>query len=612
MLKQLLINNYVIIDKIKIDFSQSLNVIIGETGSGKSILIEALLLLFGGKASPELVRLGENRAIIEASFFFEENSDIFSKLQEIEIESESNEIILRREIPQKGNSRCFINDHPITLSLLKYFSKFIVDFHGQNEQQKILEKENQLQIIDNLLENREVIINYRKSFREISELIKKFNDCIERKSNSEERGIKIANILKEIIEVNPIIDEENVIEAELKLLENAEFLVSTSDKFISCIDNSENSLSENSAISCLLDANKILLELAKIDNSFNQYSKEFGEAIISINETLNFIKSYKNRIEFNPERIEELRNRYAVLRKLTKKYGTVKEILQLKEDLQNEQNQIDNFEQIIEELYLKIKEKQDELTICANKLTNERKKTSKIIEEKIVAELSNLGIENSVFEIRFSNVLHSEKSEIDNKKSKINNKISDIFINDIVSDDITKIKQSDEKYLLIKHPTIFLNGQQIKVTDRGADIVEFYISTNKGEPVSSLTAAASGGEISRIMLAIKTIMADSDETPLLIFDEIDTGVSGRIAQKVGISIKNLAKYHQIIAITHLPQIAAMGESVFLISKNEIEDRVITSAKMLTDNEKIIEVAKMLSGETLMDSAIESAKELMKF
>lgn len=605
MLKRLFINNYVIIDKIEIDFSKSLNVIIGETGSGKSILIEALLLLFGEKASHELVRLGENKAIIEANFFFEENSALFEKLQEIEIEAESNEIILRREIPAKGNSRCFINDNPVTLSLLKYFSKFIVDFHGQNEQQKILEKENQLQIIDNLLENRGVIINYRKSFREISELIKKFNDCIERKNNNEEREAKVASILKEIDEINPIFDEDNIIDAELKLLENAEFLVSISDKFISGIDNSENSFGENSAISCLLEANKTLLELAKIDNSFVQYNKEFGEAIISINETLNFIKSYKNRIEFNPERIEELRNRYAILRKLTKKYGTVKEILQLKEDLQNEQNQIDNFEQIIEELSLKIEEKRDELTISANELTNARKKTSKIIEEKIVAELTNLGIENSIFEIRFSNVLYSEKKEIGDKKNDDIAKIDNV----IKVDDVVKI---DEKYSLIKQPTIFLDDKQIKVTEKGADVVEFYISTNKGEAVSSLTTAASGGEISRIMLAIKTIMADSDETPLLIFDEIDTGVSGRIAQKVGISIKNLAKYHQIIAITHLPQIAAMGESIVLISKNETADRVITSAKVLNEKEKIIEVAKMLSGETLMDSAIESAKELMKF
>ena len=605
MLKRLFINNYVIIDKIEIDFSKSLNVIIGETGSGKSILIEALLLLFGEKASHELVRLGENKAIIEANFFFEENSALFEKLQEIEIEAESNEIILRREIPAKGNSRCFINDNPVTLSLLKYFSKFIVDFHGQNEQQKILEKENQLQIIDNLLENRGVIINYRKSFREISELIKKFNDCIERKNNNEEREAKVASILKEIDEINPIFDEDNIIDAELKLLENAEFLVSISDKFISGIDNSENSFGENSAISCLLEANKTLLELAKIDNSFVQYNKEFGEAIISINETLNFIKSYKNRIEFNPERIEELRNRYAILRKLTKKYGTVKEILQLKEDLQNEQNQIDNFEQIIEELSLKIEEKRDELTISANELTNARKKTSKIIEEKIVAELTNLGIENSIFEIRFSNVLYLEKKEIGDKKNDDIAKIDNV----IKVDDVVKI---DEKYSLIKQPTIFLDDKQIKVTEKGADVVEFYISTNKGEAVSSLTTAASGGEISRIMLAIKTIMADSDETPLLIFDEIDTGVSGRIAQKVGISIKNLAKYHQIIAITHLPQIAAMGESIVLISKNETADRVITSAKVLNEKEKIIEVAKMLSGETLMDSAIESAKELMKF
>ena len=576
MLTKLVINNFIIIEKIEINFTPNLNVIIGETGSGKSIIIEALMLLFGEKASPEFVRKDTNKAVIEASFYFDDRQDILQKLTEIEIDCESTEIILRREIPVKGNSRCFINDTPVTLTVLKNFCENIVDFHGQNKQQQILEKENQLAIIDSLLTKKEIISDYKKCYKEFLKLLNDYNDFVAKKDNAEERSEQIAKIISEIESVNPKINEDNLLDNELKLLENAENLVSLSTQFISAIDNDETT--DISAISRLFDANKTLNELLKIDDSFAQYSKEFAASVISINETLKHIHSYKNGIEFNPERIEELRNRYFSIKKLMKKFGTIEEILKQKNELELEQLQIGNFDETIKKLKSQISQKQNELANLATVLSKERKIIAKNIEEKIVKKLENLGIENAILDIKFST------SEL---------KTNYIF----------------EENFPIETAFIFSENTFIKVKESGIDSVEFFISTNKGEPLTPISTAVSGGEISRIMLALKTILANSDKTPLLIFDEIDTGVSGRIAQKVGVAMKQLASFHQIISITHLPQIAAMSENLILIEKNIFAERVITSAKMLDGEEKIIEIAKMLSGENLTDAAIKSAREL---
>jgi len=606
MLTKLLINNFIIIDKIEIDFSKNLNVIIGETGSGKSIIIEALMLLFGEKASPEFVRKDTNKAVIEASFYFDERWDILQKLNEIEIDCESTEIILRREIPTKGNSRCFINDTPVTLTVLKNFCENIVDFHGQNQQQQILEKENQLKIIDSLIsrspslrgDSRDnpsaftrdchaeaarndgnVISDYKNCYKEFLELLKNYNDFVAKKDFAEERSEQIAKIIDEIETVNPKINEDNILNNELKLLENSENLVSLSEQFLA-IENSEN---ETSTVSKLFDANRILNELLKIDSSFSLYSNEFSAAVISINETVKHINSYKNNIEFNPEKIEELRNRYFSIKKLMKKFGTIEEILQKKNELELELLQFENFDETIKKLKLQISEKQNELANFAKILSKKRKEIAKNIEEKIVKELENLGIENAILDIKFSTV-------------ELKTNFSDL---------------NSEENNLIETPFISYENSFIKVKENGIDSVEFFISTNRGEPLTPISTTVSGGEISRIMLSLKTILANSDETPLLIFDEIDTGISGRIAQKVGLAMKNLANFHQVIAITHLPQIAAMGENIILIEKNIFDERVTTSAKILSDDEKTLEIAKMLSGENLTVAAVESAKELQQ-
>ncbi|MDR0928034.1 MAG: DNA repair protein RecN [Ignavibacteria bacterium] len=547
MLAKLHIQNFIIIETINIDFTNGLNIIIGETGSGKSLLIDALMLLFGDKAAVLDIRSGCNKAVIEASFFFERNNPVFNVLEKMEIDTETNEIIIRREIHSKGNSRCFINDSPVTLAALKLFTRNLVDFHGQNEQQKILAPDNQLEIIDKLLPNPNSLANYRKCFAEYTAIFNEHKTLVNNRFKADDKFIHINKLLQEINEIQPQPNEDTIIDNELKILENAEYLL-TATTAVSDILDGDNAILDN-----LNNANKQLKALLNIDNGFAQYANEFEQAIISIAETANYINKYKSNIEFNAERIEQLRLRYTQLRKLTKKYGNLETAINKKNEYENELALLENYDERIDILKDKLDKKQAQLTTIADELTAQRHKVANDFELNIVKELATLGIESASFNVHFS---------------------------------------------------------PISPNSTGADAIEFHISANKGEPLAPLANAASGGEISRIMLAIKTILAANDDTPLLIFDEIDTGISGRIAQKVGRAMKGLSKFHQLLAITHLPQIAAMADNMLLIHKHELNDRVVASAIILNDNERTTELAKMLSGENITDAAIESAKQLI--
>ena len=544
MLAKLLINNFIIIEKIEIDFNPDFNTIIGETGAGKSIIIDALMLLLGGKGITDYVREGTNKAIIEGSFFFDkEKTDLFDALNELDIYNETNEIIIRREIALKGNSRCFINDTPVILAVLKKICNKIFDLHSQNEELKILEKSEQLKMIDSLLPDKSILSNYKKAEDNYKQLQSEYNFLRTKKSDSVEQKEVLDRLLNEIIEINPQDNEDTQIKSELIILENAEELVSTIESVINVLDGED-----CSAINGLNEAAKYLTKLATIDNSFIQYKTEFETAIITIKETEQFVNKYKNDIEFNPERIEVLRNRFLELRKLVKKYGSIDDAINKQEEYEKELSLFENFDENISKLTLQIKNSKIELSKIANKLTIERNKIATIFADNLVNELAKLGIENTNIKFKFT------------------------------ADDVNSI--------------------------------DFLISTNKGENVAPINEIASGGEISRIMLAIKTILAEKDNIPILIFDEIDTGTSGKIARRVGKAMQTLSDYHQVISVTHLPQIAAMGNNIIKIEKQELNNRTITTAKKLEDTDKINEIARMLSGEKITDAAIEAAKELI--
>jgi DNA repair protein RecN (Recombination protein N) len=582
MLSKLVISNFIIIESVELYFSIGLNVIIGETGAGKSIIVDALNILFGGKATTEYIRECSNKAIIEGNFFFDKknHSDLFNFLNELDINCESNEIIIRREIPSKGNSRCFVNDNPVNIATLKKITAKIFDVHNQNEQQKILENEEQIKVIDNFLDDKEILSNYKETEYNLKQIIAEYNLSLSKRNNSIERQEVLTKLLNEITEIAPQIDEDIQITNELTILENAEELVLLIDNIKNILDN------ENySTIAGLNEATKLLTKLTEIDDAFLQYKTEFDAAIIAIKETYKFANQYKDKIEFNPERIEALRNRFIELRKLIKKYGSINEALNKQAEYKKELTLFENFDKILAELKNKIEKYKEKISKLAIKLTAERTKAANILAIALTDELKKLGIENANIKFDFT--------------------LTELKNNNGIQPNIEKKLDNEVLYCNI-------NGKKILLTAHGADNIEFLISMNKGENVGLVSEVASGGEISRIMLALKTILAAKDSTPILIFDEIDTGISGRIAQKVGKSMQNIAKYHQILLVTHLPQIAALGDNIIAIEKQELAERTIIIAKKLDEKGKITEIAKMLSGEIITEAAIKGAKELIEY
>lgn len=565
MLKSLEIKDYALIDHINVEFEKGLNIITGETGAGKSILIDAMSLLLGERASSDVVRKGAQKSFVEGIFDVENNKKVKSLLEENEIEFQP-ELIIRREISLKGSNRCFVNDSPVSLNIIKELGDLLVDLHGQHEHQSLLRTETHIDFLDEFANNKNLLENYKNIYKE---LIEKQGELIELKSREqslkEKKEIYVFQ-LKEIDNVNPLPDEDELIINELNILENSEKLMElTEDVYNKLYDN------ENSVIDLLGEVKHKLNQLASIDKSFLESEGECDSALSIIKELASSFRSYKSRLDINPKEIEEKRERLGAINLLKKKYGgSIKSIIEYKEKITKELDLAENFSSAIGNLENEIKDLRISAGEAAEKLSSTRKKQALKVESEVIKALSQLGILNAVFKVK-----------IDQSEADLN----------------------DGVFVLIRN-------KRYRSTENGIDEVEFFISTNAGEDPKPLTKVASGGEVSRIMLSLKTILAKSDKLPLLIFDEIDTGVSGRIAQKVGAALKDLSSFHQIISITHLPQIAGMADIHYAVEKKQIDDRTISSIKKLSEDERIIEVAKLLSGEELSKASIESAKQLM--
>ncbi len=565
MLKSLHIKDYALIDKIDVDFDKGLNIITGETGAGKSILIDAMSLLLGERAFTEVVRKDAQKAIVEGVFVLNENKDVNCLLLENEIEILP-ELIIRREISLKGNNRCFVNDTPVSLGLIKDLGNLLVDLHGQHDHQSLLRVETHLTYLDKYGNYDSVISDYREKYNQLIKLINKYNSVKESENLLKEKKEIYSFQLKEIDSVSPLENEDDNISDELKVLESSEKLLElTSNIYQSLYEDSD------SVVDRLSKIKSMLIELKNIDGKFSESVSECETALTLINDISEFVRNYNSKIDIDPETVEQKRERLGSLNLLKRKYGgTLKAVLQHREKIAAEIELAENFDDKLASLQSDINNLKNQCADAALKLSQLRKQAAKKIESEVVKTLSLLGIDNSVFKISISN-LPCENSGFD--------------------------------YLVVNNKKYLFNSN-------GIDEVEFFISTNLGEDPKPLIKVASGGEISRIMLALKTILANKDKLPLLIFDEIDTGISGRIAKKVGESIKALSKYHQIIAITHLPQIGALADQHYSVHKFEVDKRIVSKIKRLNEEERINELAKLMSGEVVTEASIQGAKDLM--
>jgi DNA repair protein RecN (Recombination protein N) len=572
MLKSLSIKNYALIDELSIEFGKQFVIITGETGAGKSIIVDALGLVIGDRASTEVVRAGSDKAIVEGTFDIAGNNKLQSLLKDHEVEF-GDELIVRREISAKGTSRCLLNDSAISLSLLKNVGELLVDLHGQHEHQSLLHPEMHCEMLDEFAGIESHVDEFRAVFRRLRESSAELRDLQTRESQLKEKAELLSFQVKEIDAVAPLAGEEEQIERELRILENAEKLATGALQVYALLYEGDNSVHDQ-----LSAAQKQLADLASLDKEFESAERECASAAAIVGELATVVHRYSEKVEFNPEQLEELRQRLAKLIALKKKYGgSLDAVIAHRERIGKEAERAEQFEAAIAKLTRQVEEQRKVCGQLAAQLSQKRQTAAKKLEKEVIEELATLGIANARFAAQIrKHVLPSHSS-------------------------------SDGEFVHVGESG---NGQAVRVFAHGYDEVEFFISTNLGEEVKPLAKVASGGEVSRIMLALKSILAKADRLPVMIFDEIDVGVSGRIAQAVGFSMKALSKHHQIIAITHLPQIAGLAEEHLVVEKFEKSKRATTSVRKLTLDERVREVAKLMSGAEVTEAGLRSARELM--
>jgi DNA repair protein RecN (Recombination protein N) len=566
MLRTLYIKNYALIEELTVEFSTGLMIITGETGAGKSIIIDALSLILGARASTEVVRSGSERAVVEAMFQVAGNKRLKTLLTENELEC-PDELLVRREVSVKGQSRCFINDSPVTLALQRQVGELLVDLHGQHEHQSLLRVETHIGMLDDFGGLDGMVEEFQTAYKVLREKEAGLAGLRQREQQLREKREFYEFQMREIDAVNPRPGEEEELEREFNILENSERLYGATGKLYEMLYEGEQSVHDQ-----LVVIRNQLERLAEIDERFREAAGESASAEAIVSELAKFIQGYNARVEFNPERLEELRDRLGRLVLLKKKYGgTLDTILQHREAIGQEVALAENFDGVINSLSGEVESARKECAVIAQRLSAKRHDISRRLEPAIVGELAKLGIAHGKFAV------------------------------EITQEEVPPTAASS--YVKSGRKCIGLNP-------RGFDAVEFLISTNLGEEPKPLVKVASGGEVSRIMLALKSILAKSDRLPVLIFDEIDVGVSGRIAQAVGLSLKALSGFHQVIAITHLPQIAGMADTHYAVFKKEDKKRATTSIRHLSLDDQVREVAKLMSGAEVTEAGLEGARELM--
>ena len=567
MLRTLYIRDYALIESLEVDFENGLNILTGETGAGKSIIVGALKMILGERGRSDMVRTGAKRAVIEGLFDEVTSPVIQGVLEELDLEPSSH-LILRREILPSYGSRGFINDSPAKLPVIRSVSAHLVDLHGQHEHQSLLRTESHLELLDTYGNLRSLRADYEAHYQATKDLLQRRQEMEAQQGQTQALKERIAFEMTEIDAIGPSVQEEQDLEEEQRRLENAERLFSATASLYEMLYARDDATGDQ-----LIIARNELQALARIDKVFDVAWEEMRSAQIIVADVAALLQDYNARIVFNPERLEDIRVRLGELDRLSRKFGgTTEAVVEYRATIGGQHDLLVNFKAALEELDGKIREQQRLLSAAALRLSTKRHEVAERIERAVTLELQRLGMPAAVFTVQFG--------------------------------------QSADTEGWIQLQVGGRSSARYKAYTHGMDEVEFLITTNEGEAPSSLRRTASGGEISRIMLALKTVLAKNESLPILVFDEIDSGVSGAIAQKVGESIADLGRFHQIIAITHLPQIAALGQAHFVVEKTAEGGRTRTDIRRLTSEERVDHVAQLFSGAEVTDAMRESARELM--
>jgi DNA repair protein RecN (Recombination protein N) len=567
MLKQLEICNYAIIDRLAIEFGPGLNILTGETGAGKSIIIGSLGLLLGERLVSGTLRQGEKHGWIEGIFDFSRNNLI--KLSEYFDGVSVKELQVRREFSESGSSKCFINGKSVSVQAVKKAFEAVIDLHGQHQHQSLLYPENYYNIIDRFGKLTDISQRLVESYVCLGNLHHELSELQKKESKLREMRDFLEYQLQEITQINPQPGEDEALEQEEKLLRNAETIRTLVQECSAVLYDTE-----DSALSQIAAAQRILEKLSNYSPEMKTLIQELESATITIEEMVKTVQHLGNTIEFDTNRLEEINQRLQILCQLQKKYrGNVQEILAKKSEIEQSLSSQEELSDSIQKVKEHINQEHSAYTDVCIQLSGRREEAAQVLRIKILERFQRLGMENSLFDIL---VVRREKHG------------SEPAVFDIEYD-----------------------GRIFTGDSNGIDDIQFRIATGRAERFLPISQIASGGELSRIMLAVKSALMQADSIPTLIFDEIDTGISGRIATAVGKELSNLARVHQIICITHLPQIAGMADHHFSVEKIEQDGRIVTRVKKLSQEERKLALARLIAGETVTDSHLKSAEELLK-
>lgn len=560
MLKRLKVKNYALIEELDITFGKNLNIFTGQTGAGKSIIIGSINLIIGDKASLEMIRTGEEEGFVEAFF------DLNIKQSNLKNFKDLNQsLIIKRVITKNGRSQAFLNGNQVPIGKLKEIGFLIIDILGQHHHQSLLNTNKHRELLDHFALKNLREDEYYQLYKLIEKKLKFLNDLIHSEELSKEKEELYKFQIKEIKTASIDIDEQSKLEEELIILGNAQQLKDTALKI-----NYSLSEEEDSILNRLRGMLKAFNSISSIDSSMKEKIDQWNESIFSLEDISFELSRYSEKINYDPKRLSWVNDRLQLYKDLSKKYGDgFEEIMEYKNKIEHYLKNLNNKDEQIKIIQNEIYESKEKLYILAKDISNKRKKGAKILKEKIENELNELGMKGTKFDIDFSPISDSKGLE-----------------------------------LKIKEKTVY-------VDEFGIENIEFLISPNEGEPLKQLIKIASGGEMSRIMLAIKTVLAEFDSIPVLIFDEIDAGIGGDIASLVGKKLKNLSQKHQLICITHLQQIASFADQHFQVRKFVIKKRSSIEVAKLNTEEKVAEIARMISGEKITDITLENAKEFLK-
>lgn len=551
MLSELYIENLAVIEKATIDFSDKLNVFTGETGAGKSILINGINAILGQRVTKDIVRTGTDKAVISA-LFTDIGDNVLQVLDELGISAEDGQLFLTREIRSDGGSVARVNSRAVNVSVLKAIGETLVTIHGQHDNQILMAPERHIEILDSYAESEALIEDYHSSFRELQSIAKKINKIKTEQSKKEFRMAELADIVEEINALNIHEGEDKEIEAELNISKNA---VAISEALYMAKQLLSGDDDTDGAVEMTQRASKSVEGYTDIMTEISPIYDRLSSAAIEMEDISEEIGSLLDSLDIDPKRYDYLNQRSDELRRIMKKYGPeLDDVLTTLENSQNELDELSGAEQSLDELNKEKERLLAEVSKKAKVLSDHRKKAG----ERFVSQVTE--------ELEFLNM--------------------------------PKVK------LVVQQKT----G---KLTINGMDSIEFLISANLGEEPKPIAKIASGGELSRIMLALKNVIAENDSIGTLIFDEIDTGVSGRAAQKIGIKLKQISRLRQVLCVTHLAQMAVMADNHLLIEKNIQGDRTVTTVRTLDHEQRKYEIARIMGGENITELMLENAEQYLK-